>query len=316
MRGVFLDLETVDRNDLDLQLLESTLPEWSLLKHTRDIIQATRGADIVVTNKVCLDRDALLAAEQLKLVCIAATGANNVDLVAARERNITVCNVRAYATASVAEHVFTLMLNLLRSLQEYRDAVNHDAWQNADGFCLLDFPVRELSGQTLGIIGYGELGKAVATRARAFGMHVLIAQRPGAPSDPDRVPLDKLLSDSGIISVHCPLTESTRNLIGQRELALMRKDAILINTARGGIVDEPALSNALRDGRIGGAGIDVLAEEPPRNGSPLLDPSLPNLVVTPHIAWAGINARQTLVNEIAVNIKAFLDGSPRNVLRA
>ena len=316
MRGVFLDLETVDRDDLDLQLLESALPEWSLLKNTRDVIQAIHGADIVVTNKVCLDRDILLAAEQLKLVCIAATGANNVDLIAARERNITVCNVRVYATASVVEHVFTLILNLVRNLQKYRDAVNHGAWQNADGFCLLDFPVRELSGQTLGIIGYGELGKAVATIARAFGMRILIAQRTGTPPDPDRVPLDKLLSESGIISVHCPLTDSTRNLIGHRELALMRKDAILINTARGGIVDETALSDALRDGRIAGAGIDVLGEEPPRHGSPLLDPSLPNLIVTPHIAWAGINARQTLVNEIAVNIKAFLDGSPRNVVQA
>jgi glycerate dehydrogenase len=316
MRGVFLDLETVDRNDLDLQLLASTLPEWSLLKNTSDVTREIRSADIVVTNKIRLDRDKLLAAEHLKLVCIAATGTNNIDLVAARESNITVCNVRAYATSSVVEHVFTLILNLARNLQNYRDAVNHGAWQNADGFCLLDYPVRELNGQTLGIIGYGELGKAVATTARAFGMHILVAQRPGTPPDPDRVPLDRLLSESSIISVHCPLTDSTRNLIDHRELALMRKDAILINTARGGIVNEMALSEALRQGRIAGAGIDVLSEEPPRNGSPLLDPSLPNLIVTPHIAWAGINARQTLINEIAANIHAFLAGSPRNVVQA
>ena len=315
MRGVFLDLETVDRNDLDLQLLESTLPEWSLLKETSDVIEATRNADIVVANKICLDRDILQAARRLKLVCIAATGTNNVDLVAARENNITVCNVRAYATASVVEHVFTLILNLVRNLQKYRDAVNRGAWQNADGFCLLDYPVRELNGQTLGIIGYGELGKAVATVARAFGMQILVAQRAGTPADPERVPLDKLLSESSIISVHCPLTDSTRNLIGRRELALMRKDAILINTARGGIVNETALSEVLRNGRIAGAGIDVLSEEPPRNGNPLLDLSLPNLIVTPHIAWAGINARQALINEIAANIQAFLAGSPRNVVQ-
>jgi glycerate dehydrogenase len=315
MHGVFLDLETVDRDDLDLRLLESTLPEWSLLKETSDVSKAIGNADIVVTNKICLDRDILHAAGQLKLVCIAATGTNNVDLVAARENDITVCNVRAYATASVVEHVFTLMLNLVRNLRKYRDAVDRGAWQNADGFCLLDYPVRELNGQTLGIIGYGELGKAVATVARAFGMQILVAQRAGTPADPERVPLDKLLSESNIISVHCPLTDSTRNLIGRRELALMRKDAILINTARGGIVNETALSEALRNGEIAGAGIDVLSEEPPRDGNPLLDPSLPNLILTPHIAWAGISARQALINEIAANIRAFLAGTPRNVVQ-
>jgi glycerate dehydrogenase len=315
MHGVFLDLETVDRDDLDLRLLESTLPEWSLLKETSDVSKAIGNADIVVTNKICLDRDILHAAGQLKLVCIAATGTNNVDLVAARENDITVCNVRAYATASVVEHVFTLMLNLVRNLRKYHDAVDRGAWQNADGFCLLDYPVRELNGQTLGIIGYGELGKAVATVARAFGMQILVAQRAGTPADPERVPLDKLLSESNIISVHCPLTDSTRNLIGRRELALMRKDAILINTARGGIVNETALSEALRNGEIAGAGIDVLSEEPPRDGNPLLDPSLPNLILTPHIAWAGISARQALINEIAANIRAFLAGTPRNVVQ-
>ena len=315
MYGVFLDLETVDRDDLDLQLLESTLPEWSLLKETSDVSKAIGNADIVVTNKICLDRDILHAAGRLKLVCIAATGTNNVDLVAARENDITVCNVRAYATASVVEHVFTLMLNLVRNLKKYRDAVDRGAWQNADGFCLLDYPVRELNGQTLGIIGYGELGKAVATVARAFGMQILVAQRAGIPADPERVPLDKLLSESNIISVHCPLNDTTRNLIGRRELALMRKDAILINTARGGIVNETALSEALRNGEIAGAGIDVLSEEPPRDGNPLLDPSLPNLILTPHIAWAGINARQALINEIAANIQAFLAGTPRNVVQ-
>ncbi len=315
MHGVFLDLETVDRDDLDLRLLESTLPEWSLLKETSDVSEAIGNADIVVTNKVCLDRDILHAARRLKLVCIAATGTNNVDLVAARENDITVCNVRAYATASVVEHVFTLMLNLVRNLKKYRDAIDRGAWQNADGFCLLDYPVRELNGQTLGIIGYGELGKAVATVARAFGMQILVAQRAGTPADPERVPLEKLLSESNIISVHCPLNDATRNLIDRRELALMRKDAILINTARGGIVNETALSEALRNGEIAGAGIDVLSEEPPRDGNPLLDPSLENLIVTPHIAWAGINARQALIDEIAANIRAFLAGAPRNVVQ-
>ena len=316
MQGVFLDLETVDRNDLDLQLLQSTLPEWSLLKKTQDVIQATRNANIIVTNKVRLDRDTLLAAEQLKLVCVAATGTDTIDLDTARERNITVCNVRAYATASVVEHVFTLILNLVRNIQKYRDAIRHGAWQDTDKFCLLDYPVRELNGQILGIIGYGELGKAVATTARAFGMHIMVAQRSGAPPDPGRVPLDTLLSEADIISLHCPLSDATRDLIDHPQLSLMRKNSILINTARGGLINETALADSLRNGGIAGAGIDVLSEEPPRKGSPLLDPSLPNLIVTPHIAWAGINARQTLVNEIAANIQAFLDGSPRNVVHA
>ena len=316
MHGVFLDLQTVDRNDLDLQVLESTLPGWSLMKRPGNVARAIHTADIVVTNKVPLDRDTLLAARRLKLVCIAATGTNNIDLAAARERNITVCNVRAYATASVVEHVFMLVLNLVRNFRKYRDAVSSGAWQVADGFSLLDYPVRELGGQTMGIIGYGELGKAVAAVARAFGMHTLIAQRPGAPPDPGRVPLERLLAESGIISLHCPLTDTTRNLIDRRELTLMRKDAILINTARGGIINEVALAEALRTGRIAGAGIDVLSEEPPRKGNPLLDPSIPNLIVTPHIAWAGINARQALVNEIAGNIQAFQKGSPRNVVHA
>jgi glycerate dehydrogenase len=318
MRGVFLDLQTVDRDDLDLQPLESTLPEWSLLKSHGDIdvSSAIRGADIVVSNKVRLDRDTLLAAEDLKLVCIAATGTNNIDLAAARECSITVCNVRAYATSSVVEHVFTLMLNLARNLPNYREAVSHGEWQAAAGFCLLDYPIRELHGLTLGIIGHGELGRAVADTARAFGMHTLVAQRPGTPPAPERVPLDTLLAEANIISIHCPLTDSTRNLIDHRELALMRRDAILINTARGGIVNETALAEALRSGRIAGAGVDVLSEEPPRNGNPLLDPSIPNLIVTPHIAWAGINARQALINEIAANIRAFLAGSPRNTVQA
>jgi len=316
MHGVFLDLETVDRNDLDLQLLESTLPGWSLLRTTGDASRAIRNADVVVTNKIRLDRDTLLAAKRLKLVCIAATGTNNIDLDTARERNITVCNIRAYATASVVEHVFTLILNLVRNFEKYRIAVNHGAWQAADEFCLLDYPIRELGGQTLGIIGYGELGKAVATTAKVFGMQILVAQRPGTPLDPGRVPLERLLAEAAIVSVHCPLTETTRNLIDRRELALMREDAILINTARGGIINEVALAEALRSGRIAGAGIDVLSEEPPVNGNPLLDPSLPNLIVTPHIAWAGINARQNLVNEIARNIQAFMAGTPRNVVQA
>ena len=320
MRGVFLDINTVGPEDLDLDPLTTTLDDWSFHEQTSadQMQQAIQDADIVITNKVPVDRGTLLAANSLALICVAATGTNNIDLVAAGERNITVCNVRAYATTSVVEHVFSVILALTRRHHDYRLAVGSGRWQSAASFCLLDYPVRELAGQTLGIIGYGELGRAVARMGEAFGMKILIAQRPGIDNKPEtgRTPLGQLLAQSNIISLHCPLTEATANLIDRNELEQMREDALLINTARGGIVNETALSQALLSGRIAGAAVDVLSEEPPRHGNPLLNNSIPNLIVTPHIAWAGVNARQTLINELATNIKAFLDGRPRKVVAA
>jgi glycerate dehydrogenase len=320
MRGVFLDVNSVGPEDLDLSPLTATLDHWSLLEQTGadEVVQLIRDADIVITNKVPIDREALLAADSLALICVAATGTNNIDLACAGKRNITVCNVRSYATASVVEHVFSLILSLNRRLDEYRQAVSNGHWHRAESFCLLGYPIRELAGQTLGIIGYGELGRAVAKMAEAFGMQVLVAQRPGTEADPDsgRTPLDQVLAQSNIISLHCPLTEATANLIDRNELEQMRTDALLINTARGGIVNESALLQALHAGRIGGAAVDVVSEEPPRYGNALLDDSIPNLIVTPHIAWSGVNARQTLINELAANIRAFLGGKPRNVVTA
>ena len=318
MRGVFLDIGTVGQADLDLGPLLETLPDWSFQETTSpgNTTAAIQGADIVVSNKVRLDRDTLLHTDSLKLICVAATGTNNVDLATAAEKNISVCNVRAYATASVVEHVFLLILALTRRLQEYREAVRRGDWQHANGFCLLDYPIRELAGQTLGIVGFGELGQAVARMGEAFGMQVLIAQRPGTPATTGRTPLNDLLSEADIVSLHCPLTATTHNLIDTTELKLMRRDAILVNTARGGIVNEHALVQALQTGQIGAAAVDVLSEEPPRGGNPLLERSLPNLLITPHIAWAGVNARQTLINEIATNIRAFLDGRARNIVQA
>jgi glycerate dehydrogenase len=320
MRGVFLDINTVGPDDLDLRPLTATLDDWSFPEQTGTdkIRQIIQGADVVITNKVALDRETLLAAKSLRLICVAATGTNNIDLASAEQCNITVCNVRAYATTSVVEHVFSLILSLNRRLHEYQSAVSRGEWNSADTFCLLDYPVRELAGQTLGIIGYGELGRAVAGMAEAFGMKILIAQRPGTRNAPGagRVTLDQLLAQADIINLHCPLTKDTANLIDHNELGKMRKGALLINTARGGIVNEAALAQALLAGRIASAATDVLSEEPPRNGNPLLDISIPNLIVTPHIAWAGVNARQALINELAANIKAFLNGKPRNVVTA
>ena len=317
MLGVFLDRETVDRDDLDLSTLEATLARWRDHPNTapEELHARIEKATVIVTNKVVIDDAAMAAAPQLKLICIAATGTNNVDLDAAFERGITVCNVVRYATPSVVQHVFALILALTTRLDDYQGAVRDGRWGESSMFCLLDFPIREISGRTLGIVGYGELGRGVAQVAEAFGMEVLIAQRPGCGDDrPGRLPLRELLSRSDILSIHTPLTPETRGLIGAEELARMKRDALLINTARGNIVDETALAAALREGRLGGAGFDVLAVEPPKQGGPLLAGDIPNLIVTPHTAWASRESRQRLMDQVAENIRAFLEGTPRNVV--
>jgi len=318
MRGVFLDDHTLTDGDLDLDALRGTLDEWIFRGSTSqdEVIGAIQGADVVITNKVILDSAALESTASLKLVCVAATGTNNINMAAAACRNITVCNARAYATASVVEHVFLMILALTHRLEPHLKAVSQGDWGRADRFSLLEYPFRELAGRTLGIVGYGELGKAVAGAATAFGLQVLIAQRPGTDAQAGRHALKELLAQADIISLHCPLTDQTRDLIAGKQLDSMRHDAILINTARGGIVNEADLAAALLSGRIGGAAVDVLTEEPPVNGNPLLDPTIPNLIVTPHIAWAGIQSRQKLIDELAANIRAFQQGEPRNIVTA
>ena len=316
LNGVFLDLETVDQADLDLSHLKQALPHWQFYSATTrdETAERIQDAAIVITNKVILDRDCLSQAEQLRLICVAATGTNNVDLKAAHDLGITVTNVAGYATPSVVQHVFSLMLALTTRLTDYHQAVAEGAWQQSSQFCLLNFPIRELAGKRLGIIGYGELGRAVADVAKAFGMKILTAERPGGTAQPDRVPLEELLPQVDILSLHCPLAENTKNLIGQKELALMKKGALLINTARGGIVDEAALASALRSGEIGGAGVDVLIQEPPVKGNPLLESDIPNLIITPHIAWASQESRQRLVDELVANIEAYRQGEARNLI--
>jgi glycerate dehydrogenase len=220
--------------------------------------------------------------------------------------------VRRYATPSVVQHVFSLILALTTHLREYQHLIQTNRWQRSEQFCLLDYPIREIYGKTLGIIGFGELGQGVAKVAEGFGMQVLVSQRPGSPLRRGRTPFDELLARSDILSLHCPLTDNTRNLIGKQELTLMRPSALLINTARGGIIDETALAEALRRGEIAGAGIDVLSHEPPSQGSPLLESNIPNLIVTPHIAWASQESRQRLIEEIARNIQAFINGQTPN----
>jgi glycerate dehydrogenase len=267
---------------------------------------------VVVSNKVHLDSETIAASPELRFIAVAATGTNNVDLDAARAAGIVVSNVTAYGTPSVAQHVFSMLLALTTRLSDYRAAVADGRWASSPHFCLLDYPIRELTGKVLGLVGHGELRRGVAGVAEAFGMEVRIAQRPGGPAQAGRVPLAELLPEVDVLTLHCPLTEATRNLIGASELAAMRDDAVLINTARGGIVDEEALVAALWAGTLGGAGFDVLTVEPPRDGNPLLDPDIPNLIVTPHIAWAARESRQRLIDQVAENIERFRAGDPRN----
>jgi glycerate dehydrogenase len=214
----------------------------------------------------------------------------------------------------VVQHVFALILALTTRLSQYQHAISEGRWQRHPHFCLLDYPIRELAGRTLGIIGYGSLGQGVAKVAPSFGLHVILAQRPGGEPQSGRMPVDELLAEADIVSLHCPLTDYTKNLISEREFGLMKDDAILINTARGGIVNEAALVTALRAGKIGGAGVDVLSEEPPVNGNPLLEGDIPNLIVTPHIAWASRESRQRVVDIVVDNIRAYLNGRPQNVV--
>lgn len=313
--GVFLDRGSLGDDEIDFTPLTETLPEWRFHETTAkgDVAERIRDAQVVVTNKVVLDAESLSRASRLRLVCVAATGTNNVDLAAAARRGILVCNVRAYATASVTQHVFAMILALATRLLEYQAAIREGRWQASAQFCLLDYPIIELAGKVLGIVGYGELGRSVARTAEAFGMNIRIAARPGTSAD-GRVPLHELLREADVLSLHCPLTPQTRHLIGAREFDLMKPNALLINTARGGIVDEPALAEALRSGMIAGAGVDVLSIEPPGRDSPLLAEDIPRLLLTPHIAWASRESRQRLVAELGENIRCFLAGRPRNLV--
>jgi glycerate dehydrogenase len=314
MQAVFVDFATVSTGDLDTRVLASALPGLAFWADTPPALLAQRvaGAEIILANKARLDAAVIEAAPRLRLICLAATGTDNVDLGAARARGIAVCNIRGYCTAAVVQHVYALMLALTQRLDAYAAQVRAGAWGASAQFCLLDFPIRELAGKTLGIVGYGELGRAVAAAAPAFGLQVIVAARRGCSPPAGRVSFADVLACADVLSLHCPLTPQTRHLIAASELDSMRPDALLINTARGGLVDAAALAGALRAGRLGGAGIDVLAPEPPVDGDPLLEPGIPNLIVTPHIAWAAREARQRALDEIVANVEAYGRGERRN----
>jgi glycerate dehydrogenase len=312
LKAVFLDFDTVSNGDLDLSALSQAVDELELLKTDASrTAERIRGADIVLLNTLALNRQILNQAPQLKLIALAATGTNNIDLIAARERGIAVCNVRAYCTSSVVQHVWALILGLTQHLASFTRLASDGSWAADEAGTSMADTIRELNGRTFGVVGWGELGRGAAKVAECFGMHVVIANRRGEPPHPERLELEQLLRVADIVSLHCPLTDATRGLIGAAQLALMKPDALLINTARGALVDGHALAAALKAGRLGGAGIDVLPQEPPVNGDPLLDPQIPNLLVTPHIAWAAREARQRCLDEMAANIRDFRGGGRR-----
>jgi glycerate dehydrogenase len=315
MNAAFLDFATVGSGELDDSPLRKLTETLTVYDNTAadDIPSRIDGAEFVYVNKIRMTREIIESAAALKFIGLVATGVDNVDLDAAREHDVAVCNIRAYCTNSVVEHVFAMLLSLSHSLGLYRRSVRRGDWANAVNFCMLGYPIRELAGKTMGIVGYGELGRSVARIAEAFGMTVLVSARPGSGNaGGERAPFGDVLSASDVISLHCPLTDDTAGLIGAAELARMKPSAILINTARGGLVDSAALVDALSRGEIAAAGIDVLSHEPPVDGDPLLDYDGDNLIVTPHIAWATFEARQNAINELAANVAAFQAGDKRN----
>lgn len=312
MQAVFLDYASLDQNDLDFTALAAQFSQWQTYSRTdaRDVLARIQHADVVISNKVLLDAATLQQCPQLKLILISATGTNNVDLAQAKAQGIVVCNCQGYGTSAVAQHTLMLMLNLATSFVQYDRAVQQGQWQKATQFCLLDFPIIELSAKTLGIVGYGELGQAVAKLAEAFGMRVLVAALPNRSSAASRVAFHELLPQVDFLTLHCPLTEQTQNLIDATALAAMKPSAFLINCARGGIVHEADLAHALITGEIAGAAMDVLSIEPPKQGNVLLDARIPNLIITPHSAWGSVDARQRIVQQMLENVQAFQQGMP------
>ena len=310
MKAVFLDYASLDQNDLDFSQLHNIYDELILYPATSssELLERVQNVDVIITNKVVVSAEIMQQCSNLKLILISATGTNNIDLVQAKKQGIVVCNCQAYGTAAVAQHTLMLMLNLATSFREYDRAVQQGEWNNATQFCLLNYPIIELAGKTLGIIGFGELGKAVAKLAEAFGMNILVAQLPNRPLHSARIHLAELLPQVDFLTLHCPLTEETRDLIADVEFNLMKKTAFLINCARGGVVNETALAEALIKQKIAGAATDVLTVEPPKNGNVLLNNNIPNLIITPHSAWGSVDARQRIVNQLIENTLAYQKG--------
>ncbi|MCP5207642.1 MAG: D-2-hydroxyacid dehydrogenase [Hahellaceae bacterium] len=314
MKGVFLDTASMG-DGLDFDHLSAVLTSISYHPVTppNQIQEQLAGAEVAIVNKVVLGKAEFEQCPDLKLIAVTATGTNNIDLEAAKKAGVRVCNVIRYGRPTIVQHTFSLLLALSNNLMKYHADVQSGRWNNSPVFCLMDHPIQELEGKTLGIIGFGDLGQGVAKMAEAFGMHVVLGTRPGQAAGVEggypRLPLCEFLPKIDVLSLHCLLSDNTRNLIDATALAQMKPSALLINVARGGLVDEQALAHALRAGKLAGAAMDVLTEEPPRNGNILLSGDIPNLIITPHCAWASQQARQRLVDKTAQNIKQFIDGN-------
>lgn len=310
---VVLDRDTLVNRPFDFDF-PHTLSSYGTTE-AHETLARIRGADIVITNKVVISAEAFAENPQLKLVAVTATGVNNVDVEAAKQNGTAVCNIRAYGNESVAEHAFMMMITLMRNLPAYQRDVAAGLWENSPFFCHLGAPMRDLNGKTLAIFGRGNIGKTLATYAQAFKMNVVFAEHKHAQSVRDGyVSFDEAIRSADVVSLNCPLTPQTANMIGEAELQQMKPGAILINCGRGGLVDEAALVAALKYGQIGGAGFDVLTQEPPRDGNPLLKARLPNLIVTPHIAWASQEAANRLFDILLDNINHFVAGNPQNLV--
>lgn len=310
---VVLDRDTLVNRPFDFDF-PHTLSSYGTTE-AHETLARIRGADIVITNKVVISAQAFAENPQLKLVAVTATGVNNVDVEAAKQNGTAVCNIRAYGNESVAEHAFMMMITLMRNLPAYQRDVAAGLWENSPFFCHLGAPMRDLNSKTLAIFGRGNIGKTLATYAQAFKMNVVFAEHKNAQSVRDGyVSFDEAIRSADVVSLNCPLTPQTANMIGEAELQQMKPGAILINCGRGGLVDEAALVAALKYGQIGGAGFDVLTQEPPRDGNPLLKARLPNLIVTPHIAWASQEAANRLFDILLDNINRFVAGNPQNLV--
>jgi glycerate dehydrogenase len=310
---VFLDSSTLRANvrrpafEHVWEEYETTAPE--------EVVARMQGASVAITNKVPLRAEALGRLPDLKMIAVAATGYDVVDVSHCKAHGVAVANIRNYAVHTVPEHVFAMVLALRRNLLAYRAAVERGRWQEVDQFCFFDYPIGDLFGATIGIVGEGAIGQGTAKIARGFGMNVLFADHapPKAPGV-DFTPMETVLRESDIVTLHCPMTPETRGMIGEKELKTMKRTALLINTARGGLVQEDALMRALEEGWIAGAGFDVLVKEPPKEGNPLLDLRLPNFIVTPHIAWASDGAMQFLADQLIDNIDLWHKGTPQHLV--
>ena len=310
---VVLDRDTLVNRPFEFDF-PHTLSSYGTTE-AHETLARIRGADIIITNKVVISAEHIAANPQLKLIALAATGVNNVDVEAAKQNGTAVCNIRAYGNESVAEHAFMMMITLMRNLPAYQRDVAAGLWENSPFFCHLGAPMRDLNGKTLAIFGRGNIGKTLATYAQAFKMNVVFAEHKHAQSVRDGyVSFDEAIRSADVVSLNCPLTPQTANMIGEAELQQMKPGAILINCGRGGLVDEAALVAALKYGQIGGAGFDVLTQEPPRDGNPLLKARLPNLIVTPHIAWASQEAANRLFDILLDNINRFVACNPQNLV--